>query len=306
MKLIFTHLFIFFASILCFGQINEKDSLVNVKTFWNVNDVKSYTFYTKETHKSAETENQEEIAYKVKISVDDIYEDEMTITWLYDTVRFNANKFVNNPLYLVHHLPIRFVIDAEGRFLHYVDLDKTIDRFKSSAAKIETRFEDQPEIQSKINELVTTYATTENIIKIVEKDIRQFHLFYGKGEYKLNGGSTEFTSYMDNLFTPSPTPAKTFISLKDIAFTGTNYTMNAVQLADEEWLSNSWFNYLVELSEKLEQDKPDESRKTDKIIYTVNTSSRIKDNGWLSYSIETKKVNFQDTDYTLQRTIEID
>ena len=82
--------------------------------------------------------------------------------------------------------------------------------------------------------------------------------------------------------------------------------MNAVQIADPEWLSNSWFNYLVDLSEKLEQEKPDESRKNDKIIYNVNTSSRIKDNGWLTYSIETKKVNFQDTDYTLQRTIEID
>jgi len=306
MKLFFTYLFIFFTSIHCFANNDEFDSIVKVKTYWNVNDVKTYTFHTKETRETSDSFKQDEIAYRIKITIDDLYEDEMTVTWLYDTVKFNTPNFVNNPLYLINDVPVRFVINTDGRFLRYVDLENTIESFTKSAKKTEANFINQPDHLEKINQLITTYSTTENIVKIFEKDIRQFHLFFSGSTYTINGAPAESTSYMDNLFNRSPTPAKTFISLKEIAFTGTNYSMNAVQIADPEWLSNSWYNYLMQLSEKLQQEKPDEGRKKDQIIYTVNTTSRIKDNGWISYSIETKNVNFQDTNYTLTRSIELD
>lgn len=291
---------------LCFSQINEKDSVVNVKTFWNVNDVKDYTFKTKETKKVQNQTAQEEISYHVKVTVESIFEDEMTVSWLYNDVKFNSDKFINNPLYLVRNIPVKFVIDTDGRFLRFAETDKTLNAFILSTEKIQNKYLDDSETLKKINDLAKQYASEENIVKIFEKDIRQFHLFYGKGEFIAKTNSVEYNSYMDNLFSTSPTPAKTTISLNEIAFTGTNYIMNSFQEADKEWLANSWFNYLKLLAEKLDSDQPDESHLQDHIIYNVKTNARIKDNGWISYSIETKKVTFQDTDYTLERRIELD
>lgn len=306
MKQFFTHLFFLLSITFTFAQINEKDSVVNVKTFWNVDDIKEYLITTKEIKKSLEKTTQEEISYRVKIKVENIFQDEKTITWLYHDVNFNSDKFINNPLYLVNNMPVKFVVDGDGRFLRYEDLNTTLQAFIRSTEKIQNKFINDEETFNRISELAKRYATKENIVKIFEKDIRQFHHFYGTGEFIPKINSIEINSYMDNLFTTAPTPAKTTIRLNEIAFTGTNYIMQSYQEADKEWLANSWYNYLKELSEKLGTEAPDESHLNDEIIYNVNTNARIKDNGWISYSVETKKVNFQDTDYTLERSIELE
>lgn len=306
MKNIFTYLLIFFAIPFTFGQIIEGDSIVNPKIFWNVDDANNYVFKTKETKKTAETFQEEEISYNVKIDVLDIYGDEITILWTYENVKFDSNKFINNPLFLIDKVTVKYVIDAQGRFLRFENIEQTIEDYLKSADKVKNEYIHQPETLTKVQDLINAYSTQENITRIFEKDIRQFHLFFGKGGFNTKGNTIEYNSYMDNLFSASPTPAKTTIKLNEIAFTGTNYTMNALQMADKEWLANSWFNYLKQLSEELETEKPDENHLNDEIIYNVNTTSRIKDNGWLSYSTEIKTVNFQDTNYTLERRIELD
>lgn len=306
MKHLFTLILFTFTFLVGFGQINEKDSLVNVKAFWNVDDTKEYRITTKEIRKTQESTAQEEISYRVNIKVENIFEDERTISWFYSDVNFNSDKFVNNPLFLVHNIPVKFVVDADGRFLRYEDLNATLQAFILSTEKIQNKYIDDEETFKRISDLAKRFANKENIMKIFEKDIRQFHLFFGTGEFIPKMNALEFNSYMDNLFTNAPTPAKTTIKLNEIAFTGTNYIMQSYQEADKEWLANSWYNYLKELAEKLGSEAPDESHLNDEIIYNVTTNSRIKDNGWISYSIETKKVNFQDTDYTLERRIELD
>ncbi|HEY4540499.1 MAG TPA: hypothetical protein VIG94_10910 [Faecalibacter sp.] len=306
MKHLFTLILFTFTFLVGFGQINEKDSLVNVKAFWNVDDTKEYRITTKEIRKTQESTAQEEISYRVNIKVENIFEDERTISWFYSDVNFNSDKFVNNPLFLVHNIPVKFVVDADGRFLRYEDLNATLQAFILSTEKIQNKYIDDEETFKRISDLAKRFANKENIMKIFEKDIRQFHLFFGTGEFIPKMNALEFNSYMDNLFTNAPTPAKTTIKLNEIAFTGTNYIMQSYQEADKEWLANSWYNYLKELAEKLGSEAPDESHLNDEIIYHVTTNSRIKDNGWISYSIETKKVNFQDTDYTLERRIELE
>ncbi|WP_322970286.1 hypothetical protein [Faecalibacter sp. LW9] len=306
MKHLFTLILFTFTFLVGFGQINEKDSLVNVKAFWNVDDTKKYRITTKEIRKTQESTAQEEISYRVNIKVENIFEDERTISWFYSDVNFNSDKFVNNPLFLVHNIPVKFVVDADGRFLRYEDLNATLQAFILSAEKIQNKYIDDEETFKRISDLAKRFANKENIMKIFEKDIRQFHLFFGTGEFIPKMNALEFNSYIDNLFTNAPTPAKTTIKLNEIAFTGTNYIMQSYQEADKEWLANSWYNYLKELAEKLGSEAPDESHLNDEIIYNVTTNSRIKDNGWISYSIETKKVNFQDTDYTLERRIELE
>ena len=304
MKSIFSYLFFLF-SIVTFAQINEQDSLVNVKAFWNKDDVKTYNFTTKETKKFQDDLNQEEISYVVNIKVEGVYGDERTISWTYNDVKFYSDKFINNPLSLVDQITIRFVIDGDGRFLRFVNLDETVESFIKSSEKIQNEYIDFPDNLKKIGDLVKQYASEEHIVKLFEKDIKQYHLFFGYGEFKPEETKVEFTSYMDNLFSTSPTPAKTIFKLTEIGISGTNYIMNSFQEADKEWLANSWFNYLKILADKLETEQPDGTHLQDEITYNVKTSSRINDNGWLSFSKETKKVQFQDTDYTLERRIEL-
>ncbi len=305
MKYIFSYLFLLL-STLNFAQINEQDSIVNVKIFWNKDDVKEYTFTTKEIKKIQDDLNQEEISYKVAVKVEEIFGDEKTISWTYNQIKFNSDKFVNNPLSLIDQITIKYIVDGDGRFLRYLDVDQTIASFIESSEKFQNDYLDQSEILKQVSELVKQYATEENIVKLFEKDIKQFHLFYGYGEFKPEATKIEFTSYMDNLFSASPTPAKTTFKLNEIGISGTNYIMYSFQEADKEWLANSWFNYLKMLAEKLETEQPDASRLQDEITYNVKTSSRISDNGWLAFSKETKKVQFQDTDYTLERRIELE
>lgn len=304
MKSIFSYLFFLF-SIVTFAQINEQDSLVNVKAFWNKDDVKTYNFTTKETKKFQDDLNQEEISYVVNIKVEGVYGDERTISWTYNDVKFNSDKFINNPLSLVDEITIKFVIDGDGRFVKFTNLDEVVASFITSSEKAQNEYLDFPDNLKKISDLVKQYASEEHIVKLFEKDIKQYHLFFGYGEFKPEETKVEFTSYMDNLFSASPTPAKTIFKLTEIGISGTNYIMNSFQEADKEWLANSWFNYLKMLADKLETEQPDPIHLQDEITYNVKTSSRINENGWLSFSKETKKVQFQDTDYTLERRIEL-
>lgn len=307
MKYIFYCIIYLLSITLCSAQINEKDSIVYVKNFWNKDDIKRYKFSTKEIKRvQNKIEQEEDISYKVTIKVEDIFEDEKTMSWTYDDVKFNSDKFINNPLSLLKQIQIKFIVDADGRFVRYVDLNNTINSFVISAEKVQNEHLDDSEILKQINGLVKQYSNEEKIVNIFEKDIKQFHLFFGTGEFKPKANQLEFNSYMDNLFSTSPTPATTTIQLNDIALSGTNYIMNSFQEADKDWLVNSWFNYLKLLAEKLKTEQPDESHKSDDIIYNVKTNSRINDNGWLSFSKEVKKVQFQDTDYTLERRIELE
>lgn len=306
MKNLFTTFLLLFAFTYSFSQINEQDSIVNIKTYWNFGDTKTYRISSVETKKNGANPTQkEELSYNINIRVDNIFGDEITMQWIYQDIQFENDEFINNPLYLIYSLPVKFVIDKDGRFLRYENLDLTIQSFIHSSEKIQNDFIDDPETLQKIKDLTKKYATEENIVKVFEKDIKQYHLFYGNGLFKLNETIVEHKTYMDNLFTTSPTPASTKISLKDIALSGTNYIVNAKQVADKEWLSNSWYNYLKKLATELGSEEPNESHKNDDITYTVDTNSRIKDNGWISYSVETKKVIFQDTNFILTRKFEL-
>lgn len=305
MKSIFLYIF-FLLSLVSFAQINKEDSVVNLKVFWHKDDVKKYNFTTKETKKIQDDINQEEISYNVNIKVEDVYGDEKTIAWTYDNIKFNSDKFINNPLSLIDEITIKYVIDGDGRFIRFLNLNELVASFISSSETIQNEYLDQPDNLKKIGDLVKQYATEENIVKLFEKDIKQYHLFFGYGEFKPEETKVEFTSYMDNLFSTSPTPAQTTLKLTEIGISGTNYIMNSFQKADKEWLANSWFNYLKMLAEKLETEQPDSSHLQDDIIYNVKTNARINDDGWLSFSKEVKKVQFQDTDYTLERRIELE
>lgn len=220
-------------------------------------------------------------------------------------VQFNSNLQINNPFNLVNNVSISFKIDQDGRFLNYTNLEQTIKQLLFSSEDLENKYLDNPDAIAAIKKNVQYYANEENISKLFERDIRQFHLFFGKSHFKLNNEPYVYESYMDNLFSNSPTPASTALSLNEVSALQTNYIMSSLQEANKEWLGNSWYTYLKELATKLGSEEPSKERIQDDIKYYIKTTSRIKDNGWISYSIETKKVKFQDTDYTLERRFEL-
>lgn len=276
------------------------------KTYWNLNDKKRYNVTNNEVKLVEDTiASQEQYSYNIIIEVENVYQNETVIKWSFRNVQFNSKSFLNNPFALVNNVSISFKIDQDGRFLDYTDLDQTLKELVFSSEDLENKYLDNPAALALIKKNVQQYSNKENIIKLFEKDIRQFHQFYGKSKFTLDSDPYVYESYMDNLFSTSPTPAKTAIKLNEISASQTNYIMSSFQEANKEWLANSWYTYLKELAVKLKTEQPSEARLKDDIKYYVKTTSRIKDNGWISYSIETKKVKFQDTDYTLERRFEL-
>ena len=325
MKVKFTYYFLFLLfSIKIFAQNNAQDSLVPIvkndtivatnpadsivfpKTYWNVGDVKRYNVTTSEIKLEGDTiSNQEQYTYNVVIEVEDIYQNETVIKWNFRNVQFNSKSFLNNPFTLANNVSISFKIDQDGRFLSFINLDKTIKQLLLSSEDLENKYLDNPKAIAIIKKNIQYYSNKENIVKLFDKDIRQFHHFYGKSNFTLNSDPFVYQSYMDNLFSTSRTPATTSIKLNEVGTAHTNYIMGSFQEADKEWLANSWYTYLKDLATKLGSEEPSKDRLKDDIKYFVKTTSRIKDNGWISYSIETKKVKFQDTDYTLERRFEL-
>ncbi|WP_313580096.1 hypothetical protein [Chishuiella sp.] len=284
----------------------NKDSIVFPKVYWNVNDKKKYNISAKETKIEGDTvSNEEKYTYTIFVEVENIYQNETIIKWIYRDVKSDSKSFIKNPFSLANDVSISFKIDQDGRFLDYTNIDQTIKELAISSENLENKYLDKPETIALIKKNVQLYSTKENIIKLFDKDIRQFHHFFGKSKFTLDGKPFVYQSYMDNLFSSSPTPATTALKLNEISPSHTNYIMGSIQEADKEWLANSWFTYLKDLATKLGTEQPSEDRLKDDIKYYVKTTSRIRDNGWISYSIETKKVKFQDTDYTLERRFEL-
>ncbi|MGV0937033.1 hypothetical protein [Empedobacter falsenii] len=324
MKINFTYyLFFLFFSIKIFAQDPIQDTILPVvkndtifnapqetiifpKTYWNIGNEKRYNVTTSEVKLEDDTiSHQEQYIYNVIIQVENIYQNETIVKWNFRNVQFNSKSFLNNPFSLVNNVSISFKIDQDGRFLGYTDLDKTIKQLILSSEDLENKYLDNPTAIALIKKNLQQYSTEENIVKLFDKDIRQFHHFYGKSNFTLKSEPFVYQSYMDNLFSSSPTPATTELKLNEIGVSQTNYIMSSFQEADKDWLANSWYSYLKDLATKLGSEQPSEKRLKDDIKYYVKTTSRIKDNGWISYSIETKKVKFQDTDYTLERRFEL-
>ena len=288
------------------AQIATEDSIIFPKTYWNVGDVKRYNVTTSEIKLECDTiANQDQYTYNVVIEIENIYQNETIVKWNFRNVQFNSKSYLNNPFALANNVSISFKIDQDGRFLSYTNLEQTIKQLQLSSEDLENKYLDNPTAIASIKKNVQLYANAENIIKLFDKDIRQFHHFYAKNNFTLKSEPFVYQSYMDNLFSTSPTPATTSIKLNEIGTAHTNYIMGSFQEADKEWLANSWYNYLKDLATKLGSEEPSKDRLKDDIKYYVKTTSRIKDNGWISYSIETKKVKFQDTDYTLERRFEL-
>ncbi|WP_291089212.1 hypothetical protein [Empedobacter sp. UBA7494] len=324
MKINFTYyLFFLFFSIKIFAQdpiqdtispVVENDTIFNApqetiifpKTYWNIGNEKRYNVTTSEVKLEDDTiSHQEQYTYNVIIQIENVYQNETIVKWNFRNVQFNSKSFLNNPFSLVNNVSISFKIDQDGRFLGYTDLDKTIKQLVLSSEDLENKYLDNPTAIALIKKNLQQYSTEENIVKLFDKDIRQFHHFYGKSNFTLKSEPFVYKSYLDNLFSTSPTPATTELKLNEIGVSQTNYIMSSFQEADKDWLANSWYTYLKELATKLGTEQPSENRLKDDIKYYVKTTSRIKDNGWISYSIETKKVKFQDTDYTLERRFEL-
>ena len=283
-----------------------EDSIVFPKTYWNIGDIKRYNVTTSEIKLEGDTiSNQEQYTYNVIIEVENIYQNETIIKWNFRNVQFNSKSYLNNPFSLANNVSISFKIDQDGRFLSYTNLEQTIKQLQLSSEDLENKYLDNPTAIAIIKKNIQQYANAENIFKLFDKDIRQFHHFYGKSNFTLKSDPFVYQSYMDNLFSTSPTPASTAIKLNEIGSMHTNYIMSSLQEAEKDWLANSWYTYLKELATKLGTQEPSQDRLKDDIKYYVKTTSRIKDNGWISYSIETKKVKFQDTDYTLERRFEL-
>ncbi|MDK7375257.1 MULTISPECIES: hypothetical protein [Weeksella] len=305
MKIFYCILFTFLA-IISQAQTNDNDSVVVVKQYLNIDNQYNYKITTYDTRtEGLDTIQKEYLSYKVSINVLDLYQDQYTLHWRITNIENSKKQISKNPLSILDEIDIYYSVDSDGKFLGFQTNNWTMVQFYTALENAEDDYADNSEVLKTLAEMEKQYATADKLNSLFEKEIKQFHYFFGLGNFTVNSEPKVYKTYLDNLFNPNPTPAITTYSLREISPYLGNYVMISSSVAEEEWLKESWFNYLEKIAKEMKVDAPDRSTIDDNIIYTVDTMSRIKENGWPSYCLQSKKVYFQNTEFTQKRVIEI-
>lgn len=305
MKYIFTR-FLFILTLVVQAQTNVNDSVIEVKTYFNIEDSFDYQITTNDLRiEGLDTVQNDFVKFKTQINVLDLYQDQYTIHWhIYDIENSNQN-ITRNPLSFLDELDIYYTIDTNGKFIDFQKSNYSIIQFQSALEKTEDRFTDKPNVLKILDEVAETYNSLDKVNGLFEKEIIQFHYFFGLGKFGLQEEPKVFKTYIDNLFNENPTPATTTYLLREISPYLNNYVMNSTSIADAEWLKASWFSYLENIAKQNNLPLPNRDEVDSNILYNVDTMNRIKDTGWISYSVQVKKVNFMNTFFSQKRTIEI-
>jgi len=282
------------------------DSAIVVKQYLNVDDTNNYLITTNDIRiEGLDTVQNDYLKYAVTIKVLDLYQDEYTLHWHISNIENSNRQITRNPLSIMKEIDIYYTVDTDGKFVDFQKNNWTMVQFYTALEDAEDQNADKSSVLKVLNDLEKQYGNHDKINNLFEKEIKQFHYFYGLGTFKLDDEPKVYKTYLDNLFNTNPTPATTSYQLKEISNYLDNYVMVSSSIAEDEWLKESWFNYLEKTAKDMKVDAPDRSQIDSNIIYTVDTMNRIKNNGWISYSVQTKKVNFENTNFSQKRTIEV-
>lgn len=298
-------IFLLLNSFLGFAQEIDSETTVDIKPYFNIQDHNNYQFATQDIRiEGNDTVQNDYVKYKAYVEVLDLYKDQYTIHWhIYDIENSNKN-ITRNPLSFLQELDIYYTMDATGKFSDFQHNNFTLVQFRTALEQVQDQYADQPSVQKILDQVDEHYEKLEQVNSIFAKDIAQFHHFFGRGRYDVNKTPIVANTYIDNLFNDNPTPAKTDFRLEDHSPYSNTYILTSTSVADEEWLKESWFKYLERTARQMDVEAPKRDEIDSNIVYTIDTTNRLQETGWLSYSMQVKRVNFLDTAFTQRRKIE--
>jgi hypothetical protein len=294
--------FLFSTSIL--GQINLKDSTVQVVAYWSKMDKQSYNIsYEKLKIKSNDTISRELMKYEVDVKVIDSTENSYTSEWFYKNFTIDTDsELVKKLTSLSNDMSVIIKTDELGVFVEIVNWKDVKDYLTKVTKKLEKELKDIPNYKKIIANVMNVYSTKESIEANAIKDAIQFYSFYGV-KYKL-GEELEGKLEVVNNFGGKPFETDVTFSLDEINSEDGNSIIRMKQTINSEQLTDETYNYLKKMGTfgnniPERKDFPSLSNET-------WTASRIHgETGWVIYSIETKEIKAEETTKIEERIIEL-
>jgi len=286
--------FIFIFSIQTNGQINVKDSTVQVVGYWDLNEKESFQVsYKKYRIKESDTTFVVVSNYDVDITIKDSTANSYEIEWFYKNYNIKSeNKIIKRMSKIAENMSVIIKTDEFGAFVevkNWKEIKEYIDNIINSWKK---EFKDFQNIDKIIERTSIIYNSKEAIESNAIKDILQFYTFHG-GQYLLNETLTG-NLFVRNNYGGKPFDTKVEVTLDEINFENDNSVIRSYQVVDSEQVSDAAFKYINKLAEINHQ----EIRKKDipKVSNQTWVASRIHGTtGWTTYSILTKEVSAENT-----------
>ena len=295
---------VFLLSVNMYGQINEKDSTVQVVAYWSKLDQQSYNVsYEKIKIKSSDTISKELMKYEVDVKIIDATENSYTTEWFYKNFTIDTdNELVKKLTSLSDDMSVIIKTDELGSFVEIVNWKDVKEYLTKVTKELEKELKDIPNYKKIIEKVMNVYATKESIEANAIKDAIQFYSFHGV-KYKLNE-EINIKLEVANNFGGKPFETDVTYSLDEINSEAGNSIIRMKQVVNSEQLTDATYNYLKKTG-TFGTNIPD--RKDFPFLTNETfTASRIHgETGWIIYSIETKKIRAEETSNIEERIITI-
>lgn len=287
-----------------FGQINLKDSTVQVIGFWDNNEKQVYSISLEKLKiKKSDTTSRDMIKYEVEITVKDSTANSYLVEWHYKDFSIDTkNKFMQRLGALSENIKVLIRTNEMGTIQEVVNWEEVRDYMKSTMKKLKADFKEVPKIDDILAQVETLYSSKQSIENTSILDAQQFYTFHG-AKYKL-GETLEYKSKGPNIFGGEPFDVDVLVYLDEINEENNNYIMRASQKVDPKQLTDATVKYLTDLSKKV-GGQPFKRDDLKDLANDIQTASRIHGTGWLVYSVQTKTVTSDNTTNVEERIIEI-
>ena len=276
------------------GQINVKDSTVQVIGYWDLNEKQSFkASYEKYKIKESDTTFSIKSTYEVDITIKDSTSNSYEIEWFYKNYKIESdNRLVEKLSKIAENMSVNIKTDEFGAFVEVKNWEEIKKYILKATSVMKEELKNVPNIDKIIEQTSMIYSTKEGIEANAIKDIQQFYSFHG-GKYKLNEKLTGELQTRNN-YGGKPFDTKVDVTLDEIDFENDNCVLRTYQVIDSEQLTNATYNYLKKLAEiggqKIEKEN------LPPLTNQTWIASRIHGpTGWTTYSISTKDVSADNT-----------
>jgi len=295
-------IFLFSTSI--FGQINIKDSTVQVVAYWSKLDKQSYNIsYEKLKIKCNDTISREFMKYEVDVKVIDSTENSYTIEWFYKNFTIDTdNELVKKLTSISNEMSVIIKTDELGAFVEVINWKDVKDYLTEVTKKLENELKDIPNYKKIIANVMNVYSTKESIEANAVKDAIQFYSFHGV-KYKL-GEELEGKFEVANNFGGKPFETDVTFSLDEINSEEGNSIIRMKQTVNSKQLTDETYNYLKKIGTF--GDNIPERKDFPSLTNETWTASRVHgETGWIIYSIETKEIKAEESTNIEERIIKL-
>jgi hypothetical protein len=280
-----------------FGQINMKDSTVQVIGFWDKNEKQTYKLsQCKYKIVNNDTISRDTASSEVYITVIDSTTNSYTIEWLYKNIKTNDKLPVMRKLAALAE-NIRVVVKTSelGEFQGIMNWEEVAGQVKSILNQIKPELTNIPGGDKVLDQIASIYSTKEAIENSAYKEIPLFYAFHG-GRYKLQE-EMHGKVKLPNILGGEQFDGDMTVWLDEIMpGDDENYSiLRAIQTTDKEQLTTAVTKFIADLGKNMGTDIPLKEEDFKDLKNNVEIGMSIHNGGWPIYGMQTTEVSMQGT-----------